>query len=298
MARVRANGIELDYDSFGSPQGRPLLLIMGLGGQSLMWDEGFCDALAARGHFVVRYDNRDVGLSTKFDAAGIPNVMELMVQSAAGKTPSAPYTLDDMADDAAGLLDALGLETAHVCGASMGGMIAQTLAIRHGRRLRSLTSIMSSTGNPSVPPAKPEAMAVLMTPPPEDRAGSLDAAVRTWRTIGSPGFPFDEAKIRARAGRLYDRSFHPQGVARQLAAVVAHGSRVEKLKDVTTPTLVIHGAADPLVPLEGGRDTARSIPGAELLVIEGMGHDLPEGAWPQLVGAISEHTAKAEAARP
>jgi pimeloyl-ACP methyl ester carboxylesterase len=297
MARVHANGIELEYDSFGSPKGRPLVLVMGLGGQMLLWDEGFCEALAERGHYVVRFDNRDVGLSTKFDAAGIPNVMELMQQSAAGKTPAVPYTLDDMADDAAGLLDALGLDEVHLCGASMGGMIAQTVAIRHGRRLRSLTSIMSSTGNPSLPPAKPEAMAVLMTPPPTDRAGSLDAAVRTWRTIGSPGFPFDEAKIRARAGRLYDRSFYPQGTARQMAAILAHGSRVEELKNVSMPTLVIHGAADPLVPLEGGRDTARSIPGAELLVIEGMGHDMPEGAWPTLVNAISEHTAKAEPRR-
>jgi pimeloyl-ACP methyl ester carboxylesterase len=297
MARVRANGIEIEYDSFGSEQDRPLLLVMGLGGQLLMWDEGFCEALAERGHYVVRFDNRDVGLSTKFDAAGVPNVMELMMQAASGKTPAVPYTLDDMADDAAGLLDALGLDSAHVCGASMGGMIAQTLAIRHGGRLRSLTSIMSSTGDPSVPPAKPEAMAVLMTPPPSDRAGSLDAAVRTWRTIGSPGFPFDEGKIRERAGRLYDRSFHPQGVARQLAAIVAHGSRAERLRDVSAPTLVIHGADDPLVPLAGGQHTAQSIPGAELLVIAGMGHDLPEGAWPQLVGAISEHTAKAEARR-
>jgi pimeloyl-ACP methyl ester carboxylesterase len=179
----------------------------------------------------------------------------------------------------------------------MGGMIAQTVAIRHGRRLRSLTSIMSSTGDPSLPPARPEAMAVLLTPPPTDRAGSLDAAVRTWRTIGSPGFPFDEAKIRARAGRLYDRAFYPEGTARQLAAILAHGSRAEKLHAVTAPTLVIHGAADPLVPLAGGQHTARSIPGAELLVVDGMGHDLPEGAWPTLVGAISEHTAKSEAAR-
>jgi pimeloyl-ACP methyl ester carboxylesterase len=295
MARVRANGIELEYDTFGAERGRPLLLVMGLGGQSLMWDEGFCEALAERGHFVVRYDNRDVGLSTKFDHAGTPNVMALMLGG-----PSAapvPYTLDDMADDAAGLLDALGLEAAHVCGASMGGMIGQTLAIRHGARVRSLVSIMSSTGNPSLPPAQPEAMAVLTAPPPADRASSLDAAVRTWRTIGSPGFPFDEAKIRARAGRLFDRSFHPEGVARQLAAIIASGSRVEKLRAVTAPTLVIHGAADPLVPLAGGEDTARAIPGAQLLVIEGMGHDLPEGAWPRIVDAISEHTAKAEARR-
>jgi pimeloyl-ACP methyl ester carboxylesterase len=297
MARVRANGIEIEYDSFGSQQDRPLLLVMGLGGQLLMWDEGFCEALAERGHYVVRFDNRDVGLSTRFDAAGVPNVMELMMQAASGKTPAVPYTLDDMADDAAGLLDALGLDSAHVCGASMGGMIAQTLAIRHGARLRSLTSIMSSTGDPSLPPAQPEAIAVLMTPPPTDRAGSLDAAVRTWRTIGSPGFPFDETKIRARAGRLYDRAFYPEGTARQLAAIVAHGSRAERLRDVSAPTLVIHGADDPLVPLAGGQHTAQSIPGAELLVIAGMGHDLPEGAWPTLVAAISEHTAKAEARR-
>jgi len=295
MTRIHANGIELDYDTFGSPRSRPLLLIMGLGGQSIMWDEGFCESLAVHGHFVVRYDNRDVGLSTKFDAAGVPNVLQLMLESRSGKKLEVPYTLDDMPDDAVGLLDALGLETAHVCGASMGGMIAQTVAIRHGRRLRSLTSIMSSTGNPSLPQAKPEAMAVLTAPPPTDRPSSLDAAVRTWRTIGSPGFPFDEAKIRERAGRLFDRSFHPQGSARQLAAILAHGSRVEKLRSVTLPTLVIHGAADPLVPLPGGQDTARAIPGAELLVIEGMGHDLPEGAWPRIVGAISEHTAKAEA---
>ena len=297
MARVQANGIELEYDSFGSPKGRPLLLIMGLGGQMIMWDEGFCEALAARGHYVVRFDNRDVGLSTKLGAAGVPNVMELMMRGAAGSAPQVPYTLDDMADDAAGLLDALGLDTVHVCGVSMGGMIAQTVAIRHGGRLRSLVSIMSSTGDPSLPPARPEAMAVLMSPPPADRASSLDAAVRTWHTIGSPGFPFDEEKIRERAGRLYDRSFYPEGTARQLAAILAHGSRAEKLRDVTAPTLVIHGADDPLVPLAGGRHTAEAIPGAELLVIPGMGHDLPEGAWATLVGAISEHTAKAEAGR-
>jgi pimeloyl-ACP methyl ester carboxylesterase len=297
MARARANGIEIEYDTFGARDGRPLLLVMGLGGQSLMWDEAFCEALAERGHFVVRFDNRDVGLSSKFGHAGVPNVMELMMKAASGQPLDVPYTLDDMADDAAGLLDALELETAHVCGASMGGMIVQTLAIRHPARLRSLVSIMSTTGDPSLPPAQPEAMAVLVTPPPADRAGSLDAAVRTWRTIGSPGFPFDEAKIRERAGRLYDRSFYPEGVVRQLAAILAHGNRAPKLREVATPALVIHGAADPLVPLAGGEHTARSIPGAELLVVEGMGHDLPEGAWPRIIGAISEHTAKAEAGR-
>jgi pimeloyl-ACP methyl ester carboxylesterase len=295
MPQAAANGIRLEYETFGRPDDRPLLLVMGLGTQMTHWDEEFCAALAERGHFVIRFDNRDVGLSTKFDHAGVPNVVAMMQRGA--DRSSVPYTLDDMADDAAGLLDALGLESAHVCGASMGGMIAQTVAIRHGRRLRSLVSIMSSTGNPSLPPATREAMAVLMAPPPADRARSVEAAVHTWRVIGSPGFPFDEARIRERAGRLYDRGFHPQGVARHFAAILAHGSRVEKLRGVVAPTLVIHGAADPLVPLEGGRDTARSIPGAELLVIEGMGHDLPEAAWPRLVDAISEHTAKAEAAR-
>jgi pimeloyl-ACP methyl ester carboxylesterase len=295
MASVRANGIEIEYERFGPETGRPLLLVMGLGGQAIMWDEGFCEALVAQGHHVIRYDNRDVGLSTKFGAAGIPDVAALMVQAANGEALKVPYTLDDMAGDAVGLLDALGIESAHVCGASMGGMIVQTLAIRHTARLRSMTSIMSTTGKPGLEPGKPEAMAVLTLPPPADRAGSLDAAVRTWRTIGSPGFPFDEEKIRSRAGRLYDRSFYPEGTARQLAAVMAGGSRADLLKEVTTPTLVIHGAEDPLIPLSGGQDTAESVPGAALVVIEGMGHDLPEGAWPRLVGAISEHTAKADA---
>jgi pimeloyl-ACP methyl ester carboxylesterase len=296
MPNARANGIQIEYDSFGDASHRPLLLVMGLGAQMIFWEEEFCEALAERGHYVVRFDNRDVGLSSKLDAAGIPNMMELMLALQAGRRPEAPYTLDHMADDAAGLLDALGLESAHVCGASMGGMIVQALAIRHPRRVRSMTSIMSSTGNPALPPAKPEAMAALMAPPPTDRAGSIERGVQTWRVIGSPGFAFEEERIRERAGRAFDRGFYPQGVARQMAAIVSHGSRVEALRGVTAPTLVIHGDADPLVPIEGGRDTAASIPGAELLVIEGMGHDLPRAAWPRIVGSISEHTAKAERA--
>jgi pimeloyl-ACP methyl ester carboxylesterase len=293
---VRANGLELEYDSFGDPSGRPLLLVMGLGGQMVLWEEEFCAALAGRGHWVVRFDNRDVGLSTKLDDAGAPNVLELMTRARERAPLEVPYTLDDMADDAAALLDALGLARAHVCGASMGGMIAQTLAIRHPERVRSLVSIMSSTGDPALPPPRPEALSVLLVPPPADREANLERAVETWRTIGSPGFPFDEARIRARAARLYDRSFHPAGVARQLAAIVAHGSRAEGLRQVSAPTLVIHGDADPLVPLEAGRATAQAVPGAALLVIEGMGHDLPPQVWPRLVAAISEHTEKAEAA--
>jgi pimeloyl-ACP methyl ester carboxylesterase len=294
MPSTRANGIQIEYETFGSSSDRPLLLVMGLGAQMILWDEAFCEELAGNGHFVVRYDNRDVGLSTKFDEHGAPNLLELMQRRVAGESVEAPYTLDDMADDAAGLLDALGLDTAHVCGASMGGMIAQTLAIRHPSRLRSLVSIMSTTGNPDLPPPTPEAMAVLMTPPPEDRDGNIERAVETWKVIGSASLPFDAERIRRRAARQYDRCFHPIGVSRQLAAITAHGSRVDALQSVAAPTLVIHGDADPLVPVEGGHDTARCVPGAELLLIEGMGHDLHPQIWPRIIQAISEHTGKAD----
>jgi pimeloyl-ACP methyl ester carboxylesterase len=294
MAQLDANGLRFEYESFGERGARPLLLVMGLGAQMLLWDDEFCDALAGRGHYVVRFDNRDVGLSSKLEAAGVPNVLELIQKAGAGQTLAVPYTLDDMADDAAGVLEALDLASAHVCGASMGGMIAQTLAIRHPQRVRSLTSIMSTTGDASLPQAAPEAMAALLAPPPTTRAEAIEHHAKTWRVIGSPGFPFDEERIRARGGALYDRSFYPIGTARQLAAILAHGSRRAALARVTAPTLVIHGAADPLVPLAGGRDTAEAIPGAELLVIEGMGHDLPPEAWPRIVDAIALHTERAE----
>ncbi len=295
MPRAKANGIELEYDSFGRASDAPLLLIMGLGAQMVLWDEEFCEALAERGHYVVRFDNRDVGLSTKFDHKGVPNVVAMM-QPGADRS-MAPYTLDDMADDAAGLLGALRIEHAHIVGASMGGMIAQTVAYRHAKQTRSLVSIMSSTGNPALPAAKPEAMAVLLTPRPLDRASNVEASALASKVIGSPVYPQDEARIRARAGMMFDRAFTPLGTARQMAAIFAHGSRVAKLAAVTAPTLVIHGLADPLVPIEGGRDTAKSIPGAQLLEIEGMGHDLPPGLWTRIADAIAAHTKKADAAR-
>ena len=294
MAQLQSNGLSFEYETFGDRGARPLLLVMGLGAQMILWEEDFCRALADRGHYVVRFDNRDVGLSSKLDAAGVPNVLELMQKVASGARLDVPYTLDDMADDTAGVLDALGLANAHVVGASMGGMIAQNLAILHPQRVRSLTSIMSTTGDPSLPPAKPEAMAVLLSPPPSTRDAAIEQGVRTWRTIGSSGFPFDEANVRKRTALAYDRCFHPTGTARQLAAILAHGSRRARLAHVKIPTLVIHGEADPLVPVEGGRDTAASIPGAELLLIEGMGHDLPAGAWPRIVGAIAALTERAE----
>ena len=293
MPNTRANGIQIEYDSFGARGGEPILLVMGLGAQMLLWDEAFCRTLADRGHWVVRFDNRDVGLSTYFDQLGEPNLPQLMMDAQSGKTPAVGYSLDDMADDAVGLCDALGLARAHVVGASMGGMIAQTVAYRHPARVTSLVSIMSSTGSATLPPAKPELLARLAAPAPVGRQAAIDASVETWRMISGPGYPFDEAAVRERAGVMYDRANHPQGQARQLAAIVAHGDRSPRLADVRAPTLVIHGEDDPLVPVEGGRHTAASIPGAELLLVAGMGHDLPQPLYGKLVEANASHVEKA-----
>lgn len=290
MASLQANGIEIEYEEFGNAEGRPLLLIMGLGAQMTLWDEEFCEMLSDRGHWVIRFDNRDVGLSTKFEQAGVPDVAEVVAALQKQEPTKAPYLLSDMADDAAGLLDALGIESAHIVGASMGGMIAQAFAIEHPRRALSLTSIMATTGHPELPPATPEAMAVLTAPPTTDRAENIERSVASSRVIGSPGFPRDEARIRERAGRSFDRCFYPEGTARQMAAVVASGSRREALAELSIPTLVIHGKADLLVPSEGGLDTHAAIPGAQLMLIEGMGHDLPPGTWPPITDAITKLT--------
>jgi pimeloyl-ACP methyl ester carboxylesterase len=295
MPRIATNGVELEYETFGRATGPTILLVMGLGAQMLLWEEEFCEALAGRGYRVIRFDNRDVGLSTKFEHAGAPNIMAALAAVAQGRPISAPYTLHDMAEDVAGLLGALRIDDAHVVGASMGGMIAQTLAIRHPQRVRSLTSIMSTTGEPGLPPAKPEAMQVLMTPAPTERAAYIEHHIHVAKVIGSPGFPFDTQAVRARAGRMFDRGVFPAGVARQLVAILASGSRKPALASVRAPTLVIHGSEDPLVPIAGGRDTAAAVPGAELLVIEGMGHDLPRGAWPRIVEAITKHADRAAA---
>ncbi|MFG1706333.1 alpha/beta fold hydrolase [Nonomuraea sp. M3C6] len=276
--RVAANGIEIAYESFGSPAARPLLLIMGLGAQLIHWDEGLCELLAEQGHHVVRFDNRDTGLSTHFHDHGVPE------QGA----PSA-YLLDDLADDVAGLMDALGWPAAHVVGASMGGMIAQTLAIRHPGRLLTLTSIMSTPG-PSIAPPSEAALAVLMARPPADRESVRAQAVTTWSTIGSPGYELDREKVMAMAGLAYDRCFDPAGTARQLAAIMASGDRTESLAGVSVPTLVMHGEADQLVPIVGGRATAAAIPGARLVTYPGMGHDLPQPLWPQIVAEITKLT--------
>lgn len=292
MARVNTGTVELEYDTFGDPAHRPLLLVMGLGAQMIAWDEGFCEALAEQGHYVIRFDNRDVGLSTRFDAAGAPDMPGIVAALGAGETPPVAYTLDDMADDAIALLDHLELPKAHICGASMGGMIVQTMALRHPGRIASLTSIMSTTGDRSLPQATPEAMAALTSPVPPDLPGYTERSLYVAKAIGSPGFPFREEEQRAKAERVFHRGLSPEGTARQMAAIVAHGDRTPGLRELSVPTLVIHGADDPLVPLAGGEATAAAIPGAELLVIEGMGHDLPRDAWPQMVSAISGLTAR------
>ena len=283
IKRVAAGDVEIACETFGDPADPPVVLVMGLATQMLGWPDGFCEALAERGHFVVRFDNRDIGLSTHLHDAPAPNAMAAF----AGDTSSASYTLSDMAGDTVGLLDALGLDSVHLVGASMGGMIAQTVAIEHPERLRSLTSIMSTTGDASVGQPTDQALAVLLAPPARTREEAVERTVASYRVIGSPGFAFDEAALRERAGLSYDRAHDPLGVGRQLLAVLASGSRSERLRELRVPALVIHGAQDPLVRLSGGQATAEAIPGAELVVIDGMGHDLPRDLWPDITGRIA-----------
>jgi pimeloyl-ACP methyl ester carboxylesterase len=294
MANLKANSISIEYEEFGPEDGPVILLIMGLGAQLTRWPVEFIANLTERGYRVIRHDNRDVGLSQKFDVAGVPQIAQMMADAAQGKKISAPYSLDDMADDAAGLLAALGIGRAHIVGASMGGMIAQLVAAHHPDQTISLTSIMSSTGNPELPPAKPEAMAVLMTrPPTNDLQAIIDSSVKASRVIGSPAYPADEKTLRANAERDVKRSNYPAGFARQMAAVVVCGDRRSELKKITAPTLVIHGLDDPLVPVQGGRDTAANIKGAQLLEIPGMGHDLPVELYRQIADAITGHASSA-----
>lgn len=294
MQTAAANGIQIAYETFGKSSGRPLLLIIGLGGQMAQWDDDLCENLAGRGHFVIRFDNRDAGLSTKLDEAGTPNLVEIMDKAMKREPFKAPYTLDDMADDSVGLLDALGIKKAHICGMSMGGMIAQTIAIRHPSRVLSLTSIYSTTGNPALPQAKTEVLGLLLAPAPKEREAYIEHMLKVFKTLAGPGFPVDEMWTRKIIAQNYDRCFCPQGMARQLVAILAHGSRKKALTSLKVPTLVIHGTEDPLIPVEGGKDTADAIAGARLMLIEGMGHDLPHGgAWPWIVEAVSAHTLNA-----
>ena len=286
---AHANGIDLCYEIFGDAGAEPMLLIMGLGAQMIHWDDDFCWQLAARGFRVIRFDNRDIGKSSKLTGGKRLTPLELLKLRFLKIPVAAPYKLRDMAEDVIGLMDVLGIHSAHLVGASMGGMIAQELAISFPQRVRSLTSIMSTTGNPRVPPPTREAAAVLMAPPPATKEEYLERFAQTWKILRVGSFPQDEALDRARAERTYARGLNPAGVGRQFRAVLASGSRKQRLASVKVPTLVIHGTVDPLVRPEGGKDTAASIPGAKLLMIEGMGHALPIPMWPEIIDAIDKH---------
>lgn len=285
--KARANGIELEYESFGNPADPTILLIMGLGAQLTLWPLPFVEALVERGFHVVRYDNRDVGLSTRLDHARPPRIGMLVLQRLLRLRPRVPYTISDMAADAAGLLDALGIEKAHIVGASMGGMIAQVFAATYPDRTLSLTSIMSTTGNPRLSRASREAMDVLVNRPKTDDFEALVAhGVRASKVLAGPAFPVEPEVLEARVRETIQRSNYPDGFARQVAAIVADGDRRERLKTIKAPTVVIHGTDDTLVPIDGGRDTAASIPGARLVGVRGMGHNVPVEVIPEIVDAI------------
>jgi pimeloyl-ACP methyl ester carboxylesterase len=282
-------GISLCYETFGERTDPTALLIMGLGTQMLAWNDDFCSRLAARGLHVVRFDNRDIGRSTHISAPP-PTVAQLLRRS----RTAAAYTLADMADDAAGLLGELDLSPAHVIGASMGGMIAQTLAARHPQHVRSLVSIMSNTGSRVWGQPSLRTYAVLLRRAPQARDAYIAHIERVFAAIGSPGLPRDLEEVRALAAASYDRDHDPDGPGRQLAAIIASGNRATELRRITAPTLVVHGKADPLVAYSGGRATARLIPGAKMMSVEGMGHDLPRAVWPRLIDAIAAHAARAD----
>ncbi len=288
MPRAQANGLELEYDTFGDPAQPPVVLVMGLGAQMITWEEGFCELLAGRGFHVVRFDNRDAGLSTSLDDHGVPDLAAVM----AG-TSKAPYLLPDLAGDVTGLFDALGFAKAHLVGASMGGMVAQQVAIDHPDRLLSLTSIMSTTGDPAVGQTSPAALASLTRERAATREEAIEQSIAAYRVTGSPGYPATEEYLRHKATRAYDRAQHPFGMQRQAAAVVASGDRTERLRDVRVPTVVLHGDADVMIDVSGGKATAAAIPGAELVILPGMGHNLPEPLWPDIVDAIQRATTRA-----
>jgi pimeloyl-ACP methyl ester carboxylesterase len=286
--RAQIGDIELCYETFGERDKPALLLIMGLSSQMVLWEDEFCERLAGRGFWVIRFDNRDCGRSTILRDKPIPTRMQLLLR----QPRAAAYALDDMADDAAGLLDALEVESAYVVGASMGGMIAQLLAIRHPERVRSLVSIMSTTGNRRVGRPSPRIATLLLRRVPRDREGYIRDFVVNWKAIGSPRY-HDPEHLRALAERCYERGIHPAGSARQLAAIVTAKDRTEQLKRLDVSTTVIHGDVDPLISPSGGRATAAAIPGARLVMVPGMGHDLPPELWDQIIGEIEATAARA-----
>jgi pimeloyl-ACP methyl ester carboxylesterase len=291
MPIVTANGMSLEYDEFGAPDAPAMLLIMGLGSQLIAWPQVFCGRLAEHGLRVIRFDNRDVGLSTKLDGVRVPVPLASLLNPPPDLASHVPYTLDDMALDAVGVLDALQIDKAHIVGASMGGMIAQLVASHHAERTITLTSIMSTSGSPELPGPRANVAQHMFLSRPRD--SSLDAAIehyaKTWQLIGSPAYPMSDGELRERVRIEVARSLYPQGFIRQYAAIAASGSRVDALRRITAPTLVIHGSDDPLVPVEGGRDTAANVPESKLEIIDGMGHDFPGPLLPRLVESIARH---------
>jgi pimeloyl-ACP methyl ester carboxylesterase len=304
MPKAPCNGLEIEYErrlpATGGESAPALVFIMGLGAQLVGWDDDFIEGFVRRGYQTLRFDNRDIGLSTRFKEPPLGALMPAIMQSLSGQArgggrpAQVPYRLDDMADDTAALLDALGIRRAHVVGASMGGMIAQLMALRHPHRLLSLTSIMSSNAEPGLPAPQPQAMAALFSPLGRTPEDIVEGLVRVFRIIGSPPPLFDEDRVRARVRRAVERSLNPAGMARQFLAILAAGSRREALGGLQLPSLVIHGEQDPLVPLECGRATAAAIPGARLLTLPGMGHDLPMALWPTITDAICEVVERGE----
>lgn len=288
MARVKANGIEIEYETAGSKGDPALLLVMGLGAQLTIWPDSLCEGLAKRGFYVIRFDNRDIGLSTKFEAAGVPNIMEAVQKVMSGQKVEAPYYLNDMAADAIGLLDALGIDKAHMVGASMGGMIVQIVAALYPQRTRSMVSIYSTSGRPGLPIGKPEALAMLSAQPEGPaREQLVQHGMKLRKTIGSPGYPTPDAELRAFVEKNVDRSWYPQGAARQYLSVIASGDRVELLKTIKVPTLVLHGEEDPLLPVACGRDVAGLVPGARIETFPGWGHDFPAGMIPTVIDRVT-----------
>jgi len=282
-SKVGPAQIDIAYERLGEPHAPPVLLIMGMGAQLIGWPDGLCAELVGHGLQLIRFDNRDVGQSTHLTGAPVPN----MAAALAGDCSSASYTVSEMAADAVGLLDVLGIDRAHLVGASMGGFIAQTIAIEHPGRVRTLTSMMSTTGDRAVGQPNADAMRIFAGPLPQNREQVVERAKNAFGIIGSPGFPQDLEGVADRAGRAYDRSYDPLGIVRQALAVLASGDRTAGLRALGVPSLVIHGASDPLVDVSGGRATAAAIPGAELVVIDGMGHDLPRAVWPELASKIA-----------
>ena len=286
---AKSNGVELCYDIFGDTNAEPMMLIMGLGAQMIFWDDEFCRDLASRGFRVIRFDNRDIGLSTKMTGGKPLNALDMLKLRIFKIAPQASYKLWDMANDVIGLMDVLGVKKAHIVGLSMGGAIAQEIAMNHAERVLSLTSIMATSGNPKLPNPTREAMAMLFAPAPKTKDEYFERFATNWKILRGASFPVDEAKDQARAEQTYARGLNPAGVGRQLRAIMASGDRSSRLRGVKARTLVIHGTIDPLVPPEHGKAVAGIIPGAKLLLIEGMGHALPMPMWPIVINAIADH---------